>query len=328
MNTTINVAAVLLFLPLISYAGGNKSIYGKDDQLDYFEAPRDLQVLSDSVVSLWKSGRVEIAGGKVKLKTAGYGDAFNLCPGEHFREQPVGAYCSGSLVGEDLVLTAGHCVKTDAACADMKFVFGFDIRNGGEAAATVLSASEAYGCSKVIARRYVVGAQAGLSQGADYALIQLDRKVTGHQPLPINRGEGLKKGDAIVMIGHLSALPLKVAGGASVRDASKADTYLTDLDGGLAGSPVFNARTKKIEGLYVQGDPLFETEAPDGCITVTAYGQGGGPGEEVTRVSALSSFIPALPGEKAAGKTLEVREMPPIAMPPAGQGRYKVASFD
>ncbi|MDO8804305.1 MAG: serine protease [Elusimicrobiota bacterium] len=315
VKTTLSAAAVLLALPLLSFAEEGKSIYGKDNRLEYFQAGQIVKTLSDSVVSLWKSASVEIAEGKAKLKTVNFGDRLNLCPGEKFREQPIGAFCSGSLVGPDLVMTAGHCIKDAASCADAKMVFGYNIRKDGEAAVTTLPASEVYGCAKII-KRFLGGEPGsanptGQSLGPDYALIQLDRKVSGHKPLPVNRGANLKKDDSILVIGHPVGLPLKISGGAKVRDFSKVGYFVADLDtfGGNSGSPVFNTNTLKIEGILVRGDEDF-VDSPAGCTTMATYEQTGGRGEDVTKISALSASIPRLPGEKVTkGAGLEEVEV-------------------
>lgn len=306
VKTTLNLAAVLAILPAFSFAGTSaaKSIYGSDDRLDFFAASQPMKTLSDSVVSFWKASSVEIANGSAKLKTVNFGERLNLCPGTKFMEQPIGAFCSGSLVGEDLVITAGHCVKTDADCKNTKMVFGYAVKKNGEEAVTTMPAGEVYTCGKII-KRFLAGEPGsdnptGQNLGPDYALIQLDRKVTGHKPLGINRGTNLKKGDGIFVIGHPVGLPLKVAAGASVRDFSKVGYFTADLDtfGGNSGSPVFNTRTSLIEGILVRGDEDF-SDSPAGCTTMSTYAQTGGRGEDVTKISAISASIPRLGGQKS-----------------------------
>jgi len=334
MKTTLSAAAALLILPLLSFSEEGKSIYGEDNRLEYFAASQDMKTLSDSVVSFWKAPSVEMTGGNAVLKTMNFGDRLNLCPGEKFREQPIGAFCSGSLVGEDIIMTAGHCVKTEADCQNIKVAFGYAIKKEGGAAATTLPASEVYSCSKII-KRFLGGEPGsanptGQNLGADFALIKLDRKVTGHKPLAINRGTNLKKGDGIVVIGHPVGLPLKVAGGASVRDFSKVGYFTADLDtfGGNSGSAVFNTKTRKIEGILVRGDTDF-VDGPTGTCTVMAtYEQTGGRGEDVTKISVLSSFIPKLAGEKAmGGEELEIRDMDSSAIK-SGEIAPSRVSFD
>lgn len=304
VKTTVIAAAALVILPGLSSAG-YKSIYGDDNRLDYFAASGGMQTLSDSVVSFWEASSIETLNpGGVKLKTVNFGDRMKLCPAEKFREQPIGAFCSGSLVGPDLVMTAGHCVTTEEECKNTKLVFGYAIKTEGAAAVTAMPSSEVYTCSKIVTR--FLGGEpgsvnpAGQTLGPDYALIQLDRKVTGHKPLAINRGTALKAGDAVFVIGHPVGLPLKIADGARVRDFSKTGYFTADLDtfGGNSGSPVFNARTNLIEGILVRGDTDF-VKSPAGCTTMATYSQTGGRGEDVTKVSSLASFIPSAASKEA-----------------------------
>ncbi|OGR44815.1 MAG: hypothetical protein A2X35_05835 [Elusimicrobia bacterium GWA2_61_42] len=313
MKTTLTLAAAIAILPALSFAETGKSIYGDDNRKDYFQMSPQMKAIADSVVSFWKADSVEALNpGGVKLKTMNFGDRLNLCPDEKFREQTIGAFCSGSLVGEDLVMTAGHCVKTEADCQNLKMVFGYNVKTDGSEATTTMAASEVYGCAKIV-KRFLGGEPgsnnpAGQALGPDFALLKLDRKVTGHKPLAINRGTNLKKGDGIFVIGHPVGLPVKLAGFATVRDFSKVGYFVADLDtfGGNSGSPVFNTRTQKIEGILVRGDEDF-IDSPAGCTTMATYAQTGGRGEDVTKISVLSASIPKLPGEKV-NKGLEMEE--------------------
>lgn len=319
VKNILAAAAILSILPVLSFAE-SKSIYGDDNRKEYFQLDAAQKALADSTVSLWKSASVEALNpGGVKLKTVNFGDRLNLCPEEKFREQPIGAFCSGALVGPDLIMTAGHCIKTDAQCKDTKFVFGYNLGREGAEATTALPAGNVYGCAKVV-KRFLGGEPgsdnpAGQNLGADYALVQLDRKVDGRKPLAINRGTKLKNGDGIFVVGHPVGLPLKLADAARVRDFSKVGYFAADLDtfGGNSGSPVFNTKTKKIEGILVRGDEDF-IDSPAGCTTMATYEQTGGRGEDVTKISVLASFIPKLAGEKSAEIELEQVEAPAISL--------------
>ena len=321
-------AALAAALPAIAPADSAKTVYGADNRLDYYEAPADLKVLADSVVSLWQAKQVSVSGGQAALKHVNFGEAMNLCPGEKFREQPLGAFCSGALVGEDLVMTAGHCILDENACASTKFVFGYAVKQGGGKAATTVPAGEVYGCKKIITRDLdkqptglfgtVISVLANITNrmGPDYALIQLDRKVEGHLPLPINRGAEPRKGTQLLTIGHPVGLPLKVAGGAAVRNDSPKSYYITDIDafGGNSGGPVFNAGTKLIEGILVLGGQDF-VKSPAGCTIAYTVDQNKGIGTGVTRLSFIKDSIPEIPARKyaseAVGVELDLNEMRP-----------------
>lgn len=81
-----------------------KVIYGVDDRADIFELSdaadrRD----ADSVAALFRAAEViDNGNGTSRLATQNFGVSYGLCAGEPFRDQPVGAFCSGFLVGPDL----------------------------------------------------------------------------------------------------------------------------------------------------------------------------------------------------------------------------------
>ncbi|PJA15108.1 MAG: serine protease [Elusimicrobia bacterium CG_4_10_14_0_2_um_filter_56_8] len=280
--------------------GDSKSIYGDDDRLDYYAAPASMKTLSNSVVSLWKSASVTTTGNKAALRVGNFGRSAGLCPGQKFAEQPIGAFCSGTLVGEDIVMTAGHCIVNQAACSNTKLVFGYALKKAGDYPDSV-AAGDVYSCKSVIKRDLDDGSgffHALVSiynggPGPDFALIKLDRKVTGRKPLAVNRNSRPAAGDKLFVIGHPVGLPLKVASSAKVRSASPTYFFTADLDtfGGNSGSAVFSARTNLIEGILVRGDVDF-IDSPAGCKIASVVPQDGGRGESVTKISALEKFIP------------------------------------
>ena len=276
-----------------------KSIYGDDDRLDYYQVDAAMKERADSVVSFWESAKVTEAGDKAKLKVVTFGDAATLCPGEKFAKQPYGAgsFCSGALVGEDIVMTAGHCITDEAKCADTKLVFGYALKKSGDYPRSV-PLGDVYSCKSIIKRSHddshgLVSRMFSVAPVPDFALIKLDRKVTDRKPLPIHRKAKPVKGDKVFVIGYPVGLPLKVAGKAKVRDASLWNSFTADLDtfAGNSGSPVFNADTNLIEGILVSGDKDFNI-SPDNCRVASIVPQNGGSGEIITKISALEKFIP------------------------------------
>ncbi|KAF0126658.1 MAG: V8-like Glu-specific endopeptidase [Elusimicrobia bacterium] len=330
IDATLTAVLAALLLPAGVF-GENKIIYGEDNRLDQFEAPAARKTLAASVVSLWKAGDVEASGSKFKLKTVKFTDMIQeqagapLCATEPFREQPVGAFCSGSLVGEDLVMTAGHCITSEDKCKDTKLVFGFAVKARGGKAPAEVSASDVYSCAKIETQRLQASDTTGnpyLDQllgkisDQDFAIIRLDRKVTGRKALAVNPESTLKNGDALFVIGHPVGLPLKVADDASVRDIGDGKTYfLANLDtyGGNSGSAVFNARTNKVEGILVRGDQDFRAggteETP--CVESNRVAQDGGGGEGVTKINQdILAVLTIKSGGAAATGAVPVEEAP------------------
>jgi hypothetical protein len=267
-------------------------IYGEDGRQDLYQVqnPR-MRQFAQSTVALFEAGDVDIPAGstQARLKTRSYGEANNLCADEPYRDQQAGAFCSGSLVAQDLIMTAGHCVTDERACKGIKFVFGFGIGSAG-ADPTSVPASEVYGCGQLVGRR-----QDG-ETGPDYAIVRLDRPVANHAPLKLNRSGAIANGTKLFVIGHPSGLPTKVAGGAQVRDADKNGYFVANLDtyGGNSGSAVFNAVTGQIEGILVRGERDFVYDSEKACMRSNRVPDDGGRGEDVTKVSEVLALVPEL----------------------------------
>ena len=274
--------AAVVLTPVLAADNPDKVIYGDDDRLDIYQvSDARLLQLADSTVGLFQGDNVAIEGGKARLTTESYSQSYNLCKEEPFYEQVTGAFCSGSLVAPDIIMTAGHCVKTAEDCKAMKFVFGFAVKKAGVMPDTV-PAGEVYGCSGLIGREQV-------GTGADWALVRLDRKVTGHEPLKYNTKDTVKNGDPLVVIGHPAGLPTKIAGGSTVRDASPKGYYVANLDtyGGNSGSAVFNAKTGVVEGILVRGETDYVYKGD--CRVSNVCASAGCRGEDVTKLSSITS---------------------------------------
>lgn len=267
-----------------------KVIYGSDDRIDLYQikglSSPILRSLAGSTVALMRASDVSVSGETASFKTVSYASSYNLCRDEPFYEQETAAFCSGSLVAPDMIMTAGHCVRTEAACKATKFVFGFGIAVKGQLPRSV-PAKEVYGCAQLIGREEV-------GKGADWALIRLDRRVDNHAPLSISRTGDAKNGTKIFVIGHPAGLPTKIAGGASVRDASPKGYFVANLDtyGGNSGSAVFNAASGNVEGILVRGEVDYETRPGQQCNQSKRCPDDGCRGEDVTKISVLAGLIP------------------------------------
>ncbi len=286
------LGALLFAVPAFAQIGPDV-IYGSDDRLDLYQVENSrLREAADSTVALFSGSDVSLAGGKASLSVRPYGSGMSLCADEPFFDQVNGAFCSGSLIAPDVIMTAGHCVRSESACQGTKFVFGFGVKAKG-VMPTSVAASDVYSCKKLIAQEVV-------NSGADYALIKLDRPVTGHKPLKFNRAGDPANGTPLVVIGHPAGLPTKVAGGAKVRDASRSGYFVANLDtyGGNSGSAVFNATNLNIEGILVRGENDYVWRGS--CRVSQQCADDACRGEDVTK---MTSVLPHIPG--AASEDVE-----------------------
>lgn len=288
MNT-IPAAALILTATLMTqraHAGFEPQvIYGGDDRLDLYQVQdKKLLELADSTVGLFMSFDVRTEGDKAVLFTHPYGEKLNLCREEPFWEQSAGAFCSGALVGPDLVLTAGHCLESELDCGITKFVFGFGITKAGEQPTSV-DVGEVYRCAGLLGREMH-------KQGPDWALVKLDRPVPNHAVLKLDVSGTLANGDPLFSIGHPAGLPTKIVGGGKVRDISPQGFFVAAVDayGGDSGSAVFNAKNGLLEGILTAGERDFIYKGD--CLVSKVCAEDDCRGEDVTKIGSVV-FPPA-----------------------------------
>jgi hypothetical protein len=266
-------------------------IYGEDNRKDLYQETDPLLLrLADSTVALMRKADLRTKGEVTRLETQNYGEDYNLCKDEPYYLQSTAAFCSGSLVGEDLILTAGHCVS-ESRCESVAFTFGFAVTDAAQPVVDQVRTQDVYFCKAVLARE-VEG------EGPDYALIKLDRKVVDHEPLPVRRTGHLAVGTDIAVIGHPAGLPTKIATGAKVRRIEKSGFFVANLDtyGGNSGSAVFNATTGLIEGILVRGEDDFRWRSGTGesCKESNRCTDEGCRGEDVTVIDKVAHLIPEI----------------------------------
>ncbi|HXT00173.1 MAG TPA: serine protease [Elusimicrobiota bacterium] len=295
MRNVLALAAALVAASPAAAQFHTKVIYGTDTRIDLYQTDSaQLRALADSTVALFQAGNVTASNGVASLATQSYAQQYGLCPEEPFYEQQVGAFCSGSLVAPDIIMTAGHCVPTPEECAGIKFVFGFAVKAKGALPQSVPE-SEVYGCKELIGRQQ-------MGAGPDWALVRLDRPVAGHQPLKLNLTGRIVDGAEVLVIGHPAGLPTKIAGGAHVRDASKDGYFVANLDtyGGNSGSAVFNSQTGLVEGILVRGEQDYVQKGD--CRVSNVCPADGCRGEDVTKIANVADKIPAAEHESRAAR--------------------------
>ena len=293
------LSGVVFVLLLVSHAFQNalaiqsrepikpKVIYGDDNRKNLFEITDPLQLkIADGTVALFSSKMVSIdaANDNAYLITFAYKTAYGLCSGERFENERVGAFCSGFLVDESTVVTAGHCIKDQTECNSTRFVFGFSIENAEFSTPHRVDANDVYKCRSIAGRR-------SLSQGPDFAVIKLDRPVKNHSPVSLNRSGYLASDAPLAVIGHPAGLATKVADNATVRSVGIGPYFTTNTDSyvGNSGSAVINEFTGEVEGILVQGEADFVRKGV--CYVSKTCSSQECTGERATKISYVLNYI-------------------------------------
>jgi V8-like Glu-specific endopeptidase len=279
----LTLSALVLLFSLNSFASVDV-VYGDDNRLDIYASNNQFYVdLSVSTAAMINSSNLTVLRDEVKINGRTL-EARGMCASERFSHQTTAASCSGFLVGPDLLVTAGHCIETMSDCRKYDWVFDYKVENDTQSSVTVHK-NKVYKCKKIISQSL------DRRTKDDYALIKLDRKVTDRQPLKYRRSGKIKKGTEIVVIGHPSGLPAKIADGAKVRKTNNV-FFQANLDtyGGNSGSAVFNAQTGEVEGILVRGEQDYKYNSSKGCYETNYLSDNGGRGEDVTLITNIKEL--------------------------------------
>ncbi len=301
------VLAILSVTPVMAISVDLDVVYGTDNRQEIYQASAAHKALATSTAGMIPLNMLKKSSapntfeiGTVRTLR----DAENLCSGEAFADQPVAPACSGFLVGPDLLVTAGHCYKSfstpENVCKSFAWVFDYNKKSASSDPTKNISLQNVYLCKSIV--------EAQLTATMDFAIIRLDRKVVGRNPLKIRETGKVNSATELVVIGHPTGLPTKVSPKGKITKNSEVTTISTTLDTfhGNSGSAVFDSATGLVEGILIQGKTDYRPSIagnPNSCKVVNvcdenarncAFGNEAGPianGEVVLRIGIIAGKI-------------------------------------
>ena len=261
-------------------ASGHSIVHGDDNRVtpaQYID--EDIIDLSKSVALVTNRSKIHSFNEKHFVFSApNLGEKLNLCDGVPFAKEPSLGNCTSFLIDSNKVATAGHCVtkenegprQLERICRRLRFVFNFTSEELAEnkestGKSKTIKKTNVFNCKKILKYEY----KKTKYRMKDFAIIELDRHVKNAPPLRHRRFGRPLMYTPMVVIGHPSGIPLKISGEAKLKPLTKEDDenyfqawmkkrdiFYANLDtfSGNSGSPVINAKTKKVEGIFIGGD--------------------------------------------------------------------------
>lgn len=287
------MTAGLMCLLAFSAHTKEKVVYGVDDRLDLFETINPLHArLAASTAAMIPNYKLEanLNDGKVGIKGSVL-KSRGICEDARFAQQMTSASCSGFLVAPDLIITAGHCIRSEGDCSQNSWVFDFAKMTADQSETEfAVDESKVYRCKEIVAR--------DLSRFSknDFALIRLERPVADRTPLTVRTEGRIEDQTPLVIIGHPTGLPVKIADGAFVRRNDNDVFFVANTDsfGGNSGSAVFNSDTGVVEGILVRGEQDYVYDAGLGCRVPRVCDMDSCRGEDITRITNVKALMAIL----------------------------------
>jgi len=255
-------------------------IYGLDDRMDYFESNDSLmKELSRSTAVQILNHSLDEVNGEYKLKAQMLKDG-GMCESERFANQPVPGNCSGFLIAEDLLVTAGHCIRQESDCENHFWVFDF-INFESENKDFTFNKDQVVRCKKIVSR------EKNPSTMNDFAVLKLEKKIY-RRPFSIRTTGTMSPDTVFTVLGYPSGLPLKITTAGVLRSNDHQNYFVINADtyGGNSGSAVVDTKTGMVEGILVRGDQDYEQNS-DACYASVKRQENGGRGEDATRITNI-----------------------------------------
>ena len=236
--------------------------YSEIPGFDKFLEPYEIQ--NEHILDLVNSTAAMVRKDRIRRKPGrggGYqleeteGNFTDICAlAEFYKKQKKIATCGGTLIDENKILTAGHCINSDDDCSSYVWVFDYRVKEPGqEDSSSHISGENIFQCKRVLKREIkekYVGGHVHVDR-IDYAIVEVDRPVKGRRIFDISNANRTDNDAKLVAIGYPNGLPVKISPVGSVIDNNEDYSFTTNVVAfnSNSGGPVFNVETMKIEGI-------------------------------------------------------------------------------
>lgn len=264
-------------------------IYGQDSRMDLYEVePTSPVYQAASAVAAVVHARELVPDQSSELYSLKEYTTLKgrkrVCENVRYSEQPTLGFCSSFLIAPDKVVMARHCLMP-THCGQMRFVFGYKLKDPQDKSLTPFSPSQIYSCKDFSYPR-----DPGTGEpNFDFVAVTLDREVTDRQPLKMRVGPARKDAE-LYSWGHPNGLPQKLTSGGFL-ESQQESYFLTRLDTfqGNSGSPVLNADTHEVEGVLIDGERDYDNAG--GCQVPRVCTDDSCQGEMVLDISVVQDFL-------------------------------------
>lgn len=190
-----------------------------------------------------------------------------LCANESWAQKTDLSSCSGTLVSDRHIVTAGHCADIEQMCEKYAWLFDYQLDENGQRPSNY-KREQVYSCKKIIKSVHSKIKIYGQFIRTDFAVIELDRPVVGRKPIELSKKKFVKPGTKIVNISYPLGTPGKISEVGNVAKYMYLPGYFWSdimVFGGSSGSGMFNAETGELVGVVSQGINNLEDNTIKTC---------------------------------------------------------------